>query len=75
MHVGSSGPATAPRSGPETPPPPLITGSVGVKPTGASQDGLRFLVLGKRVRLEFDDGAKKEGPRRARTCSWKMTRW
>jgi len=56
---GSSAPTAPPRSGPDTPPPPLMTGSIGMKSDGASQDGLRSLVLGKRVRLEFDE--KKGG--------------
>jgi micrococcal nuclease len=58
VRLGSSGPTAPPRSGPDTPPPPLMTGSVSMKSDGASEDGLRSLVLGKRVRLEFDDGAK-----------------
>jgi endonuclease YncB( thermonuclease family) len=66
LRVGRSGPATPPRSGPDTPPPPLITGSVGVKPDNLSRDGLARLVLGKRVRLEYDEAANKgRGTRRA----------
>ena len=61
MRFGPSGPARPPRSGPEQPPPPLITGSIGVKPDSASGDALKRLVLGKRVRLEYDEAANKEG--------------
>jgi len=66
VRFGQSGPATPPRSGPDTPPPSLITGSVGVKPDNLSRDGLARLVLGKRVRLEYDEAANKgRGTRRA----------
>ena len=59
MRLGPSGPAAPPRSGPETPPPPLITGSVGIKPDSRSRDELSRLVLGRRVRLEYDEAANK----------------
>ena len=61
MRFGPSGPSRPPRSGPNQPPPPLITGSIGVKPDSASGDALKRLVLGKRVRLEYDEAANKEG--------------
>jgi micrococcal nuclease len=60
LRFGPSGPARPPRSGPDQPPPPLITGSIGVKPDSASGDALKRLVLGKRVRLEYDEGANKD---------------
>jgi micrococcal nuclease len=59
VRIGPSGPARPPRSGPDTPPPPLITGSIGVNPDSASEDALKRLVLGKRVRLEYDGAANK----------------
>jgi micrococcal nuclease len=65
MRFGPSGPARPPRSGPNQPPPPLITGSIGVKPDSASGDALKRLVLGKRVRLEYDEAAKGRGAPRA----------
>ena len=54
-----------PRSGPTSRRRPLIGGSVGIKPEGPSQDALRNLVLGKRVRLEYDEAAKGHGTPRA----------
>jgi micrococcal nuclease len=66
VRFGPSGPARPPRSGPDRPPPPLITGSIGVKAESASGDALKQLVLGKRVRLEYDEAADKDrGTRRA----------
>ena len=66
VRFGPSGPARPPRSGPDRPPPPLVTGSIGVKPESASGDALKRLVLGKRVRLEYDEAADKDrGTRRA----------
>lgn len=59
VRFGPAGPAAPPRSGPDQPPPPLISGSVGVKPESASRGALEDLVLGKRVRLEYDEGASK----------------
>src|SRR5919107_150588 len=59
VRFGPAGPARPPRSGPDRPPPPLITGSIAVKSDSASGDALTRLVLGKRVRLEYDDGANK----------------
>src|SRR5918993_5502934 len=61
VRFGPSGPARPPRSGPDRPPPPLITGSIAVKPESASGDALKRLVLGKRVRLEYDEAADKDG--------------
>lgn len=61
MRFGPSGPARPPRSGPDQPPPPLITGSIAVKPDSASEDALKRLVLGKRIRLEYDEAANKGG--------------
>ena len=66
VRFGPTGPARPPRSGPERPPPPLITGSIPVDPDSASEDALKRLVLGKRVRLEYDEAANKgRGTRRA----------
>ena len=65
VRLGPSGPAAPPRSGPDQPPPTVIGGSVGIKPEGPSQDALRNLVLGKRVRLEDDEAAKGHGTPRA----------
>ena len=75
MRLGPSGPAAPPRSGPETPPPPLITGSVGIKPDSRSRDELSRLVLGRRVRLEYDEAANKGRGIPARTCSCTTTPW
>jgi micrococcal nuclease len=60
MRFGPSGPARPPRSGPDSPPPALITGSIGVKPDSTAGDALKRLVLGKRVRLEYDGSANKD---------------
>ncbi len=65
VRLGPSGPVAPPRSGPDQPPPTVIGGSVGIKPEGPSQDALRNLVLGKRVRLEYDEAAKGHGTPRA----------
>jgi micrococcal nuclease len=67
LRLGPTGPPAPPRTDPPNrPPPPLITGSVGVKPDSAARDFLQLLVLGKRVRLEYDEAASKgRGPRRA----------
>jgi len=65
IRLGPSGPVSPSRSDPSTPPPPLIGGSIGVKQDPASRKFLMDLVLGKRVRLEYDDAAntKKGTPR------------
>lgn len=60
FRLGPSGPARPSRSGPDTPPPPLIGGSISTSPDRASRTFLMELVLGKRVRLEYDDAASKE---------------
>jgi micrococcal nuclease len=66
VRLGPSGPVSPSRSDPSTPPPALIGGSIGVKQDPASRKFLMDLVLGKRVRLEYDDAAnKKRGPPRA----------
>ena len=67
LRLGPTGPPAPPRSDPPNrPPPPLITGSVGVKPDSAAREFLQLLVLGKRVRLEYDDAANRgRGTRRA----------
>jgi micrococcal nuclease len=66
VQFGPAGPARPPRSGPDQPPPPLITGSIAVNPDSAAEDALKHLVLGKRVRLEYDEAANKgRGTRRA----------
>ena len=59
VRFGPTGPAAPPRSGPDQPPPSLIGGSIGIKPDSSSRNALSQLVLGKRVRLEYDDGSKK----------------
>jgi micrococcal nuclease len=66
VRLGPSGPVSPSRSDPSTPPPPLIGGSIGVKQDPAAREFLMDLVLGKRVRLEYDDAAnKKKGTPRA----------
>lgn len=66
VRFGPAGPPAPPRSDPsDGPPPPLVTGRIGVRGGGAASDALQRLVLGKRVRLEYDGAANKGrgGPR------------
>jgi micrococcal nuclease len=66
VRLGPTGPVSPSRSDPSTPPPPLIGGSIGVKQDPAARKFLMDLVLGKRVRLEYDDAPNKtKGTRRA----------
>ncbi len=66
MRLGPTGPVSPSRSDPSTPPPPLIGGSIGVKQDPAARQFLMELVLGKRVRLEYDDASnKRKGTPRA----------
>ena len=67
LRLGPTGPPAPPRTDPPNrPPPPLITGSVGVKPDSAAREFLQLLVLGKRIRLEYDEAASRgRGPKRA----------
>jgi endonuclease YncB( thermonuclease family) len=66
VRFGPAGPPAPPRSDPsDGPPPPLVTGRAGVRSGSAAGDYLQRLVLGKRVRLEYDAAASKGrgGPR------------
>jgi micrococcal nuclease len=65
LRLGPSGPTAPSRSDPSTPPPPLIGGSISTKRDPAARKFLMDLVLGKRVRLEYDDAAEAKGTRRA----------
>jgi micrococcal nuclease len=66
VRLGPTGPVSPSRSDPSTPPPPLIGGSIGVKQDPAARQFLMELVLGKRVRLEYDDASnKRKGTPRA----------
>jgi len=47
-------PPPQPRTGPDTPPPTVISGGLNLKPDRPSRTLLQQLVLGKTVRLQFD---------------------
>jgi endonuclease YncB( thermonuclease family) len=57
-------PPLQPRTGPDTPPPPVISGGLDLKPDRPSRTLLQQLVLGKTVRLQYDTLAgDKDGSR------------
>jgi len=58
----TTGPPPGPPSNPAMPP-PLISGRVSLEPDRAGQRALRELVLGKKVRLEFDREADEKDRR------------
>ncbi|HEY8535046.1 MAG TPA: thermonuclease family protein [Vicinamibacterales bacterium] len=60
--IGPTGPPPGPPSNPAMPP-PLISGRVSLEPDRAGQRALRELVLGKKVRLEFDREADEKDRR------------
>jgi len=47
-------PAPQPRRGPETPPTPVFSGAITLKPKRPARGFLQQLVLGKLVRLEYE---------------------
>jgi endonuclease YncB( thermonuclease family) len=47
-------PPPQPRSGPDTPPTPAVSGALKLRRERPSRDYLRQLVLGKNVRVQFD---------------------
>jgi micrococcal nuclease len=47
-------PPPQPRSGPDTPPTPAVSGALKLRPERPSRDYLRQLVLGKNVRVQYD---------------------
>lgn len=61
--VGPTGPPPRPPSNPAMPP-PLISGRVSLSPDKAGQKALRDLVLGKTIRLEYDEMSDEKDERR-----------
>ena len=59
VRFGPSGPTPPPRSGPDRPPPIAIGGRINLAPDRSAEQFLQKLVLGKRVRIEYDDAGKE----------------
>src|SRR5262249_61722863 len=58
-------PPPQPRSGPDTPPTPAVSGALKLRRERPSRDFLRQLVLGKTVRIQYDPNVGDNAARRA----------